>query len=67
MARKAPIPNIDDIMRQNPDIARSLASAAMQNQTTQFRNTATPPAPQGGGGGGRRGHRGGESALPELR
>lgn len=51
MARKAPIPNIDDIMRQNPDIARSLASAAMQNQTAQFRNTATPPAPQGGGGG----------------
>ena len=49
MARKAPIPNIDDIMRQNPDIARSLAAAAMQNQTTQFRNTATPPAPQGGG------------------
>ena len=37
MARKAPIPNIDDIMRQNPDIARSLAAAAMQNQTQQMR------------------------------
>lgn len=49
MTRKAPIPNINDIMRQNPDIARSLASAAMQNQTTQMRNTATPPAPTGGG------------------
>ena len=45
MARKAPIPNINDIMRQNPDIARTLASAAMQNQTAQMRNTATPPAP----------------------
>jgi hypothetical protein len=44
MARKAPIPNIDDIMRQNPDIARSLAAAAMQNQTQQMR--AQPSAPQ---------------------
>jgi len=44
MARKAPIPNIDDIMRQNPDIARSLAAAAMQ---TQMRGTASvPPPPQ---------------------
>ena len=31
MAQKAPIPNIQDIMRQNPDIARQLAGAAMQN------------------------------------
>ena len=47
MTRKAPIPNIDDIMRQNPDIARSLAAAAMQNQTTQMRTTANvPPPPQ---------------------
>ena len=44
MARKAPIPNIDDIMRQNPDIARSLAAAAMQNQTQQMR--AQPSQPQ---------------------
>jgi hypothetical protein len=44
MTRKAPIPNIDEIMRQNPDIARSLAAAAMQNQS---RTTATvPPPPQ---------------------
>ena len=45
MTRKAPIPNIDEIMRQNPDIARSLAAAAMQNQSTQSRTTANVPAP----------------------
>ena len=44
MARKAPIPNIDDIMRQNPDIARSLAAAAMQNQTQQMRAQPSAPA-----------------------
>lgn len=43
MTRKAPIPNIDDIMRQNPDIARSLAAAAMQNQTQQMRAAPAPP------------------------
>ena len=48
MTRKAPIPNIDDIMRQNPDIARSLAAAAMQNQTQQMR--AQPSQPQQFGG-----------------
>ncbi len=51
MTRKAPIPNIDDIMRQNPEIARQLASAAMQNQTQQMRNAAPqqPPSnPLGG-------------------
>jgi hypothetical protein len=46
MTRKAPIPNIDDIMRQNPDIARSLAAAAMQNQSQQMRTTANVPPPQ---------------------
>ena len=47
MTRKAPIPNIDEIMRQNPDIARSLAAAAMQNQSQQMRGSASipPPAP----------------------
>lgn len=45
MTRKAPIPNIDDIMRQNPDIARSLAAAAMQNQTQQMRGSASIPPP----------------------
>lgn len=43
MTRKAPIPNIDEIMRQNPDIARQLAAAAMQNQTQQMR---APPQQQ---------------------
>jgi hypothetical protein len=45
MTRKAPIPNIDEIMRQNPDIARSLAAAAMQTQSQQMRGSAAPPAP----------------------
>jgi hypothetical protein len=45
MTRKAPIPNIDEIMRQNPDIARSLAAAAMQNQTQQMRGSAAIPQP----------------------
>jgi hypothetical protein len=46
MTRKAPIPNIDEIMRQNPDIARSLAAAAMQNQSQQMRGSAVVPPPQ---------------------
>ena len=46
MTRKAPIPNIDEIMRQNPDIARSLAAAAMQNQAQQMRGSAAVPPPQ---------------------
>ena len=37
MARKAPIPNIDEVMRNNPDIARQLATAAMQQQTQNMR------------------------------
>jgi hypothetical protein len=45
MTRKAPIPNIDEIMRQNPDIARSLAAAAMQTQTQQMRGSAAVPLP----------------------
>ena len=45
MTRKAPIPNMDDIMRQNPDIARQLASAAMQQQTQQMRGQAQPAQP----------------------
>jgi hypothetical protein len=45
MAQKAPIPNIQDIMRQNPDIARQLAGAAMQNQAQQMRSTASVPPP----------------------
>jgi hypothetical protein len=45
MTRKSTIPNIDEIMRQNPDIARSLAAAAMQNQTQQMRGSAQVPMP----------------------
>jgi hypothetical protein len=45
MTRKSAIPNIDEIMRQNPDIARQLASAAMQNQTQQMRGSAAVPPP----------------------
>ena len=49
MTRNAPIPNIDEIMRQNPDIARQLAAASMQNQTQQMRAQASPPPSQPAG------------------
>jgi len=53
---KAPVPNIQEILKQNPDIARQMAAQAMQNQTQQFRSQAqqqnvqvpmysSPPAP----------------------
>jgi len=45
MARKAPIPNIDEVMRNNPDIARQLATAAMQQQTQNMRAAPPPMAP----------------------
>jgi len=45
MARKAPIPNIDEVLRTNPDIARQLATAAMQQQTRDMRSAAQPPPP----------------------
>jgi hypothetical protein len=45
MAQKAPIPNIQDILRQNPEIGRQLASAAMQQQTRQFSAGPPPPMP----------------------
>lgn len=40
MARKAPIPNIDEVLRTNPDIARQLATAAMQQQTRDMKSSA---------------------------
>ena len=40
MAMKAPVPNIEEILKQNPDIARQMAAQAMQNQTQQFRSQA---------------------------
>ena len=42
MARKAPIPNIDEVMRSNPDIARQLATAAMQQQAQSMRQQPAP-------------------------
>jgi hypothetical protein len=43
MARKAPIPNIDEVLRTNPDIARQLATAAMQQQTQSMKAAAQAP------------------------
>ncbi len=43
MARKAPIPNIDEILKTNPDIARQLATAAMQQQSSNMRSAPAPP------------------------
>ena len=43
MAMKAPVPNIEQILRQNPDIARQMAATAMQQQTQQFKQQAPPP------------------------
>jgi hypothetical protein len=49
MARKAPIPNIDEVLRTNPAIAHQLAQAAMQQQAhgmkTQMPNLVQPPPP----------------------
>jgi len=45
MARKAPIPNIDEVLRTNPEIARQLATAAMQQQTQSMKATPTTTAP----------------------
>jgi hypothetical protein len=42
MARKAPIPNIDDVLRTNPAIAQQLAQAAMQQQTQSMRSQPPP-------------------------
>lgn len=42
MARKAPIPNIDEVLRTNPEIARQLATAAMQQQTQSMKATPMP-------------------------
>jgi hypothetical protein len=44
MAMKAPIPNMDQILKSNPDIARQLSMAAMQQQT-QGMKAAPAPAP----------------------
>jgi len=46
MTQKAPIPNMDQILRTNPDIARQLASAAMQQQTQGRTSVPAPMTPQ---------------------
>lgn len=43
MTLKAPIPNIDEVLRTNPDIARQLATAAMQQQTQTMKSGGAPP------------------------
>jgi hypothetical protein len=47
MVQKSPIPNIDQILKTNPDIARQLATAAMQSQGAPQRQQ--PNANTGGG------------------
>jgi hypothetical protein len=50
MVQKSPIPNLDQVLKSNPDIARQLASAAMQSQSNQRGTNVAPPpmAPRGG-------------------
>jgi hypothetical protein len=48
MVQKSPIPNLDQVLKSNPDIARQLATAAMQSNQ-RGTNVAPPPmAPRGG-------------------
>jgi hypothetical protein len=53
MAMKAPIPNMQDILKTNPDIARQLATAAMQQQSQGMKQPAqqasAPPPQQSAG------------------
>ena len=42
MVQKSPIPNIDQVLKSNPEIARQLATAAMQQQTNARGNSAPP-------------------------
>jgi hypothetical protein len=43
MVQKSPIPNLDQVLKSNPEIARQLATAAMQTQTQRGTNVAPPP------------------------
>jgi hypothetical protein len=45
MIERSTIPNIDQILKTNPDIAKQLASAAMQQQTTSMKAAAAQPQP----------------------
>jgi len=42
MAMKSPIPNMQDILKTNPDIARQLATAAMQQQSQGMKQAPAP-------------------------
>ena len=46
MAMKSPIPNMQDILKTNPDIARQLATAAMQQQSQGMKQAAAPQQQQ---------------------
>ena len=46
MVAQSPVPNIDQILKTNPDIARQLATAHMQQQTQTMRHPAQQPAVQ---------------------
>jgi len=45
MAMKSPIPNMDQILKSNPDIARQLSMAAMQQQAQGVKTSAAQPSP----------------------
>jgi hypothetical protein len=45
MAMKAPVPNIQEILRQNPEIGRQLAAEALKGQTAQFKAQTQVPVP----------------------
>jgi hypothetical protein len=45
MAMKSPIPNMDQILKSNPDIARQLSMAAMQQQTQGMKAAPPPTVP----------------------
>jgi hypothetical protein len=43
MVQKSPIPNLDQVLKSNPEIARQLATAAMQSQSNQRGTNVAPP------------------------
>jgi len=45
MVAQSPVPNIDQILKTNPEIARQLATAHMQQQTQTMRHPAQQQAP----------------------
>jgi hypothetical protein len=43
MAMKSPVPNMEQILKTNPDIARQLATASMQQQSQSMRQPSSAP------------------------